>query len=108
MTTATQQNYGATFAVIDGELTVTNVFPVPADWDGYRFNGYCRPTSDEIRAAGYEPELELEDGVEVRGLAPNGETMYRWTEPDGSVWEDYWHPVPGGGLVMGHQVGGAE
>lgn len=58
MTTATaatqQQNYGATFAVIDGELTVTHVFPVPADWDGFRYDGYCRPTPDEIRAAGYE------------------------------------------------------
>jgi hypothetical protein len=47
------QNYGATYTVEDGVLVITSVFPVDADWDGYRFHGYCRPTVEEIRAAGY-------------------------------------------------------
>ena len=45
--------YGATYEIIDGQLVITSVFQVSADWDGYRFHGYCRPTPDEIRAAGY-------------------------------------------------------
>lgn len=52
----TTTNYGATCATIDGEFTVTSVFPVPADWEGYRFSGYCRPTLAEIKAAGFETD----------------------------------------------------
>lgn len=37
---------------------------------------------------------------EVIGKAPNGETMYRWTESDGTEWEEFWQPVPGGGIVQ--------
>lgn len=48
------QNYGATYVIEEGQLVITNVFPVSDDWDGYRFNGYCRPTADEIRDAGFE------------------------------------------------------
>lgn len=47
------QYYGATYTIIDDELEVTNVFPVGADWRGYEFSGYCRPTSEEVKAAGY-------------------------------------------------------
>lgn len=46
-------NYGATYVIENGKLIITSVFPVDSDWDGYRFHGYCRPTPDEIRAAGY-------------------------------------------------------
>lgn len=42
--------------------------------------------------------------VEVIGVAPNGQELYRWTEPDGSVWEEFWHPVPGGGLIQHRKV----
>jgi hypothetical protein len=45
--------YGARCAVIDGEWVVTHVYPVPWDWDGYMFHGYCRPMAAEIEAAGY-------------------------------------------------------
>lgn len=41
---------------------------------------------------------------EVIGEAPNGQLLYRWTEFDGSVWEEYWMPVPGGGLVQHREV----
>ena len=54
MNTTTINNYGATYTIEDGQLVITNVFPVSDDWDGYRFHGYCRPTADEIRAAGFE------------------------------------------------------
>lgn len=48
------QNYGATYSTDPDTFgEITNVFPVPDDWDGYRFHGYCRPTADEIQAAGY-------------------------------------------------------
>jgi len=48
------QNYGATYVIEDDQLVITNVFPVPEDWDGYRFHGYCRPTAEEIAQAGFE------------------------------------------------------
>ena len=48
------QNYGATYTIEDDVLVITHVFPVSDDWDGYRFTGYCRPTAEEIRAAGFE------------------------------------------------------
>ena len=41
---------------------------------------------------------------EIIGKAPNGQPLYRWTELDGSVWEDYWMPVPGGGLIQHREV----
>ena len=50
----TTTNYGATCTTIDGDFVVTNVFPVDENWDGYRFHGYCRPTEEEIKAAGFE------------------------------------------------------
>ena len=50
------QCYGATYQKEDGEIVITGVFPVDPDWDGYRFHGYCRPTVDEIRRAGYETD----------------------------------------------------
>jgi hypothetical protein len=49
----TQQQYGATCAVIDGTWVITHIFPVAAVDDGWRFHGYCRPTRAEIEAAGY-------------------------------------------------------
>ena len=33
------------------------------------------------------------------GHAPNGQELWQWEELDGSVWQEYWQPVPGGGLV---------
>ena len=48
------KKYGATYIIEDGQLVITNVFPVSEDWDGYRYHGYCRPTEEEIRAAGFE------------------------------------------------------
>lgn len=50
---------------------------------------------------GASPELGVV-GIdsEVIGKAPNGETMYRWTESDGTEWEEFWQPVPGGGIVQ--------
>ena len=48
------QAYGATYSIEDDQLVITHVFPVDADWDGYRFHGYCRPTAEEIAEAGYE------------------------------------------------------
>jgi hypothetical protein len=53
--------YGATYSTDPesfGEITV--IFEVAADWDGYRFHGYCVPTSEELAAAGYDPDA---DGV---------------------------------------------
>lgn len=50
------QYYGATYTIENDELEVTSVFPVDADWDGYKFHGYCRPTPAEIKRAGYEVE----------------------------------------------------
>lgn len=49
-----KQAYGATYVIEDGQMVITNVFPVSDDWDGYRFQGYCRPTPAEIHDAGYE------------------------------------------------------
>jgi len=46
--------FGATYSTDPenfGEITA--IFEVAADWDGYRFHGYCVPTSDELAAAGY-------------------------------------------------------
>jgi hypothetical protein len=51
-------NYGAAYVIEDDQLVITNVFPVDADWDGYRFHGYCRPTLTEIKAAGFETGCE--------------------------------------------------
>ena len=51
-----QQQYGATYQLEDGEMVITGVFPVDADWKGYEFHGYCRPTTEEIRRAGYETD----------------------------------------------------
>jgi len=48
-----QQQYGACCAVVDGEWVITNVFPVDVNWKGYEFSGYCVPTEDEVKAAGY-------------------------------------------------------
>ena len=60
MTTYTFQNagqlFGATYEIVDDQLVITNVFPVPWDWDGYRFHGYCRPTRQEIIDAGFDPD----------------------------------------------------
>jgi hypothetical protein len=55
-----KQEYGATYAVVDGEFTVTHVFPVQWDWDGFRFVGYCRPTTEEITDAGYNPDADAD------------------------------------------------
>ena len=43
-------NYGATYCTESGADfgKITHVFPVAADWDGYRYHGYCIPTSDEV------------------------------------------------------------
>ena len=68
----TTTNYGATCATIDGEFTVTHVFPVPADWDGYRFSGYCRPTAEEIRAAGFETDFAVAARQETNPAALAG------------------------------------
>ena len=54
----TTTNYGAAYVIEDDQLVITNVFPVDADWDGYRFHGYCRPTLAEIKAAGFETGCE--------------------------------------------------
>jgi hypothetical protein len=46
--------YGATYSIDPenfGEITA--IFEVNANWDGYRFHGYCVPTSEELAAAGY-------------------------------------------------------
>lgn len=61
------QYYGATYTMVEDELEITNVFPVDADWKGYEFGGYCRPTRAEIRRAGYA------DCVSVFALAAEQE-----------------------------------
>jgi len=42
--------YGATYNTEPGDEfgRITNVFPVPEDWDGYRFHGYCLPTQEDV------------------------------------------------------------
>ena len=58
MKTTLKQAFGATFEIEDNHMVITNVFPVNWDWDGYRFSGYCRPTRQEIIAAGFDPDAE--------------------------------------------------
>lgn len=43
-------NYGATYCTESGEDfgKITAIFEVDADWDGYRFHGYCVPTKEDI------------------------------------------------------------
>lgn len=38
------------------------------------------------------------------GYTPDGEALLRWTEPNGSVWEEFWATVPGGGLIQTRQI----
>jgi hypothetical protein len=42
--------YGATYSTDPGPDfgRITSVFEVEADWDGYRFHGYCRATPEEF------------------------------------------------------------
>ena len=50
----TTQQYGATYTIDEnGETVIGSVFPVDPDWEGYRFHGYCRPSKEDIRQAGY-------------------------------------------------------
>ncbi len=41
------QAYGATYTFENGESVITHVFPVPDDWDGHNFNGYCKISAEE-------------------------------------------------------------
>lgn len=34
-------------ATVQGD-EITAIFPVPSDWDGYRFQGYTRPHAGEV------------------------------------------------------------
>lgn len=46
--------YGATYSTDRENFgEITSIFVVGADWDGYRFHGYCVPTAIEVAAAGY-------------------------------------------------------
>lgn len=60
------QNYGALYAIEDDQLVIKKVFPVAPDWDGYRFHGYCRPTIEEIQAAGFGAAL-----IGLNDVSPN-------------------------------------
>jgi hypothetical protein len=43
------QNYGATYSTDKEDFgKITSIFMVDEDWDGYRYNGYCRPTEAEV------------------------------------------------------------
>ena len=55
-----KQAYGATFQIDNDQFVINYVFPVAWDWDGYRFSGYCRPTREDISAAGYDPDAEID------------------------------------------------
>ena len=39
--------FGGTYEFVDGVSVLTNVFPVESDWEGYRFNGYCKVSKEE-------------------------------------------------------------
>ena len=42
--------FGATYSTDpDNFGEITAVFQVDEGWDGWRFNGYCRPTPEEVR-----------------------------------------------------------
>ena len=46
--------YGATYSTDEHNFgEIVNVFEVDADWEGYRFHGYCRLTASEVAEAGY-------------------------------------------------------
>lgn len=44
--------YGATYCTESGEDfgKITAIFEVAADWDGYRFHGYCTPSAEDVAA----------------------------------------------------------
>jgi len=47
-------NFGATYSTESHNFgEIISVFPVDADWDGYRFHGYCLPSAEEIKAFGF-------------------------------------------------------
>lgn len=48
--------------------------------------------------------MEYATHIKVVGTTPEGQSMYRWTEEDGKIWEEYWQPVPGGGLVQTREL----
>ena len=47
--------FGATYCTESGEDfgRITSVFAVDADWVGYRFHGYFRPSAEEVAAFGF-------------------------------------------------------
>ena len=46
--------FGATYSTDTANFgEIISVFPVPADWQGFRHHGYCWASDDEIIAAGY-------------------------------------------------------
>lgn len=48
---ATATAYGATYSTHPDTFgVITAIFPVPPEWDGYRYHGYCRPTPEEVAA----------------------------------------------------------
>lgn len=46
-----RRNYGATYCTEPGESfgTLTAIFEVTADWDGYRYHGYCTPSEADVQ-----------------------------------------------------------
>ena len=49
-----KMHYGATYSTDSENFgEITSIFEVDANWDGYRFHGYCVPTAEELAAAGY-------------------------------------------------------
>lgn len=49
-----EMHFGATYSTESHNFgEITSVFVVDADWDGYRFHGYCRPSAADIAAFGY-------------------------------------------------------
>ena len=44
--------------------------------------------------------------IEIIGQTPTPEksNLYRWTETDGTTWEEYWQSLPGGGLIQTRKV----
>ena len=46
--------FGATYSTESHNFgEINHIFVVDADWDGYRFHGYCVPTAAEVAAFGY-------------------------------------------------------
>ncbi len=100
-----EQSYGATYCteVTEDFGKITAIFEVAADWDGYRFHGYCVPTAKEIFDYQRQEKTTAATDVVSVGFAPNGQEMFSWSEGE-IQYVEYWMTVPGGGLVQHRSV----